>query len=511
MKAPATGATYKFLTWQTPDGNSGNVSATAWFWFDNSFGFGTPPRFGVCFRGSASTLNNTSTDFYAAEVSANDYSIGAWSITLYKVSSGTWTTIGGLSGMTSNVSAGWFGLTPSGNGSTISASLVRGSDGYYLNSSGSWVSGARNCLSVTDSAYSGSGYSGIYSKVGANVLYTDDFALDALGGTSVTVPVDFLGAAGAFAPGASVACDNVISAASFGLAALLPDTGRTVDPLVASGKLATVGILNPPNLTIGALPLIGSGILPSIAVTLGAGVPVAPLVASGVLGAVSPSTGISSTVAASPLVASGSLGSATAWTDWTSSSVLVYRVYSNDGAGGPIDYDTPIATTQALSWTSAGLTYPGDWSFGVRVYSLLTGLEELNVDAITRVILDASGNDITNRPIGPVLLRAFPTANGGGRAEWAYPFTDPARRPTGFRVYTGPPGSVDYGTPSATVPWKGNAPYSVDLPATADGSDVAVCVRAFNASAEDPNTLEVDYTADAVGPAPVQSLAAIAV
>ena len=37
----------------------------------------------------------------------------------------------------------------------------------------------------------------------------------------------------------------------------------------------------------------------------------------------------------------------------------IYNVYGNDGAGGPVDYSAPVATTSATTWSSAPLAAPG--------------------------------------------------------------------------------------------------------------------------------------------------------
>ena len=52
-------------------------------------------------------------------------------------------------------------------------------------------------------------------------------------------------------------------------------------------------------------------------------------------------------------------------------------------------------------------SYPGTWSFGVRAYDTVDGLEEQNVDCVVTIILNASGVDITSQPPAPMGLRAF--------------------------------------------------------------------------------------------------------
>ena len=188
-----------------------------------------------------------------------------------------------------------------------------------------------------------------------------------------------------------------------------------------------------------------------------------------------------------------------------------YHVYANTGAGDAINYTTPIDTTSGLTYTTSPLSYPGTWSFGVRAFYVDSMLEEKNLDCYVTIILDASGHDITNRPAPPTGLRAFPLAQGAIRAEWYYPPTTGAKTPTGFHVYTAI-GVLNYATPTATVLWSkgvGNS-FVANMPGFADGVTYTVGVRAFNAVAEETNTNTVTVTAIATGPAPVDSLTAVA-
>ena len=130
---------------------------------------------------------------------------------------------------------------------------------------------------------------------------------------------------------------------------------------------------------------------------------------------------------------------------------IEYHVYGNTGAGDPIDYSSPLATSSGLGWTSGSLTFPGTWSFSVRAYDTVSGLEEQNLDCAISIILDSNGNDITNRPLPPTAIRAFALAAGSIRVEWYYPPSAGLKAPTGFNVYTGTGGSPSYGSPAATV------------------------------------------------------------
>jgi len=194
------------------------------------------------------------------------------------------------------------------------------------------------------------------------------------------------------------------------------------------------------------------------------------------------------------------------------SSAVWYHVYANTGAGDPINYQTPVATVNGFSWTSAPLAYPGAWKFGIRAFYVPNGLEEQNLDCAVTMILDSSGKNITNRPVPPTGLRALAVAGGNIKVEWSYPNSPTvAQTPTGFHVYTGV-GSVSYTTPATTVSYASSIAgvYTATLTGLLDDTTYTIGVRAFNATAEEPNTTTVTCTADAVGPAAVQALTGVA-
>jgi hypothetical protein len=195
------------------------------------------------------------------------------------------------------------------------------------------------------------------------------------------------------------------------------------------------------------------------------------------------------------------------------SSGVEYHIYSNTGAGDPINYTAAIATTGLLEWTSSPLAFPGTWRFGVRAFNPVNGLEEENLDCSVTIILDAGGNDITNRPLPPQALRAFATAGGGIRVEWAYNTINPSPIPTGFHVYIGTGGTPSYGSPVATVSFQASiaGTFVANLSGLVNGTVYTVGVRAYNATAEEPNTNTVNVTASSVGPTAVVDLAATAI
>jgi Concanavalin A-like lectin/glucanases superfamily len=190
-----------------------------------------------------------------------------------------------------------------------------------------------------------------------------------------------------------------------------------------------------------------------------------------------------------------------------------YHVYANTGAGDPINYVTPVATVNGLTWTSSPLSYAGNWKFAVRAFYYPNGLEEQNLDCEIELILDSGGNDITNRPVAPTGLRALAVAGGNIKIEWSYPNPPiPAQTPTGFHVYSGV-GSLSYATPTQTVSYGSSImnTFTAILSGLTNGTTYMIGVRAFNATAEEPNTATVTCTSDATGPTAVQSLTAVAV
>ncbi len=157
------------------------------------------------------------------------------------------------------------------------------------------------------------------------------------------------------------------------------------------------------------------------------------------------------------------------------------------------------------------LAFPGTWRFGVRAFD--SGGEEENLDCAITLILDASGNDISLRPAAPIGLRAFATAGGGIRVEWAYNTINPAVVPTGFHVYTGTTGTPNYSIVRATVSFAASiaGTFVANLAGLSNGTTYTIGCRAYNAVTEEPNTNTVNCTADSTGPSAVVSLTATAI
>jgi hypothetical protein len=187
-----------------------------------------------------------------------------------------------------------------------------------------------------------------------------------------------------------------------------------------------------------------------------------------------------------------------------------YKIYSNNLAGGPVDYATPIGTTASLTFATAAVPHGSDATFAVRAYDTVSGLEERNTDRRVRVVTDAAGIDITARPNAPSGLHARPGVGGTAEVAWSYNPLNQGGAPTGFKVWVQAGVTINYATaPSATVAYAASArAYAVTVAGLSDGVAYAVAVRAYNALAADPNTVIVPVVGKASGPAAPDDAAA---
>jgi hypothetical protein len=182
-----------------------------------------------------------------------------------------------------------------------------------------------------------------------------------------------------------------------------------------------------------------------------------------------------------------------------------YHIYANNSAGGPVDYQTVIATVNATSFATPALSPGSDTTFAIRAFDPASGLEEANVDARVRIILDALGNDITGRPAPVIGLTARAAAGGSIVVHWVRNPAAQAGRPTGYNLYAGSP-TPNFSSPAATLADTGARDYRAMISGLTDGLAYQVVVRSFNAAGEEQNTNALTLTAVSTGPDPVDGL-----
>lgn len=157
--------------WNTLDGNSGNVKLKCGFRFD-AFGLTTNNslvRLVARATVAPSAANwGVSTNHYMGglHLGNNDSPKG---LVLYKHVSGTETQLGSAVNPTGGdafVTAAYYTVILKCDGTTISLQCQRQSDSFWLTSAAAWQSGEATAISVTDSAISAQGYSGVMSYMG---------------------------------------------------------------------------------------------------------------------------------------------------------------------------------------------------------------------------------------------------------------------------------------------------------------------------------------------------------
>lgn len=172
---------YKFATWQTQDGNSGDVAASTRVRLANDDRRNTGA---VCIRGSASTLDSTTTTQYEALLFNDDYSGAGFYVHLIKSIAGVRTTLGTVNGLAADIIDIWCRVILTAVGTNLSVQVIRSTDGYYLNSAAVWGAASAYAIVATDSSITGQGYSGLYARAqgpGTNhgsTTYFDDFLLE---------------------------------------------------------------------------------------------------------------------------------------------------------------------------------------------------------------------------------------------------------------------------------------------------------------------------------------------
>jgi hypothetical protein len=162
---------------------------------------------------------------------------------------------------------------------------------------------------------------------------------------------------------------------------------------------------------------------------------------------------------------------------------ISYNIYVNDGQGGVVTYDSPVATTDELTWTSGPLEFPSDTTFGVRAFDTVSGIEEANTDARVRIVLDSSGIDVTSQPNGVIGLSATATAGGTCWVSWGYDTTAQGIAPAQFAVTLTEGSTPSLGTATATVFYQpGVSGYGCQLSGLASNTLYSIAVQAIGSN-----------------------------
>lgn len=183
---------------------------------------------------------------------------------------------------------------------------------------------------------------------------------------------------------------------------------------------------------------------------------------------------------------------------------MQYRIYTNDGAGGPVDESTPIATVAGPPFVPDPLPPNSDRTWIVHAFDPVTGQEDRHVDARFRQVTGPAGEDLSGLPSPPVGVSASPAPGGTAVVRWKWLGIGKGPRPTQFRVYAaspslpapGPGPTAPLGiAPVATAPWAGaDVLNSVPLPGLGYGWSGQILVRAANAAGEEGNLFAVNLT-----------------
>ncbi|MGO9463087.1 MAG: hypothetical protein ACLQIB_04410 [Isosphaeraceae bacterium] len=171
--------------YQTPDGNGGNVLVYASF---NAAATTANQTYGLLARVSGTAIDG-GTSYYWAQLTPDRIGFANPAhVLLYAVVAGTQTLLASVQSVTVSTDE-WYQLQLSCQNSTIAVTLTRASDGYNLNSSGTWQAGATTAISVSDSSVTGSGCAGLTLQSHSDNAYTDEWYFYGYSGSPQAGPV----------------------------------------------------------------------------------------------------------------------------------------------------------------------------------------------------------------------------------------------------------------------------------------------------------------------------------
>jgi hypothetical protein len=163
---------------------------------------------------------------------------------------------------------------------------------------------------------------------------------------------------------------------------------------------------------------------------------------------------------------------------------IAYRIYSNNGNGGTIDYSSPASETINSSYQLGSLQPSGHYRFAVRAFDTQTGLEEHNTQAFVEIRLDEHGNDIGPKPLCPLGLSAYALADGRCQVAWIYPNVRVPDRPRGFTIVLETLDSLMQSEVVVTVDYSASSRYyQKTIAGLLDGVRYRINVQAVSANA----------------------------
>jgi hypothetical protein len=168
LAADSTGTSAHYpATYTLADSAGGNVLVYASF---NAASTSSNQSFGIFARGSANPIVLGSSTFYWAQLSTSGQVCR-----LYAVVAGTQTLLQSVNTGSTLADDAWYQLQLSCQQSTIAVSVVRGTDGYSLNPSGSFQAGSTVAIAVSDTSVRGSGFAGLTLQSWSDNAYTDEW------------------------------------------------------------------------------------------------------------------------------------------------------------------------------------------------------------------------------------------------------------------------------------------------------------------------------------------------
>lgn len=170
---------------------------------------------------------------------------------------------------------------------------------------------------------------------------------------------------------------------------------------------------------------------------------------------------------------------------------ISYNIYANDGQGGDVNYETPIASTALQSYVINPFGFPGDHTFAVRAFDTTSGIEEANTDARVRIVLDSLGNDVTAQPRAVFGLSATPTAGGTCWVVWGYDPRGQGGPPAQFNVSMAVGTTASFSTTAATVTYlTGVTGYGCTLSGLSSNTSYVIAVQAVGIAGRLPGPVK---------------------